>query len=100
MAKIYGKAPNRYIRHPVTGEKLTVGNTNAQADLSYQEVLAAQQALEDLTHQLNEQLYQQGVSGLDALTTLSESVEEKAMALVQEKRAPNATTPITATSGG
>ena len=40
MAKIYGKAPNRYIRHPVTGEKLTVGNTNAQADLSYQEVLA------------------------------------------------------------
>ena len=40
MAKIYGKAPNRYIRHPVTGEKLTVGNTNAQADLSYQEALA------------------------------------------------------------
>ena len=40
MAKIYGKAPNRYIRHPVTGEKLTVSNTNAQADLSYQEALA------------------------------------------------------------
>ena len=40
MAKIYGTAPNRYIRHPVTGQKLTVGNTNAGADLSYQEALA------------------------------------------------------------
>ena len=40
MAKIYGTRPNRFIRHPVTGEKLTVGNTNAGADVSYQEALA------------------------------------------------------------
>ena len=40
MAKIYGTAPNRFIRHPITGQKLTVGNTNAGADLSYQEALA------------------------------------------------------------
>ena len=37
MAKIYGKGSFQWIRHPITGQRLTVGNTNAGADVSFRE---------------------------------------------------------------
>ena len=55
MAKIYGKAPSRFIRHPVTGQRLTVGNTNAGADLSYQEALAFPDYEENLEKESEEE---------------------------------------------